>query len=80
MFLGLEQSLGFQFAIARVQGGVQSEAERLLALYLRGLMSEQAVADRVKGTIKASKRRLSENGSNAERAGLASATAGMVRR
>ena len=80
MFLSLVQGLGFQFAIARVQGGVQSEAERLLALYLRGLMSGQAVAGRVRGTIKASKRRLSENGSNAERTGLASTTAGRVRR
>lgn len=58
MFLSLVQGLGFQFAIARVQGGVQREAERLLALYLRGLVSGQAVADRVGGTIEASKRGL----------------------
>ncbi|MGO4562691.1 TetR/AcrR family transcriptional regulator [Rhizobiales bacterium 3FA27D7] len=58
MFLSLVQGLGFQFAIARVQGGVQREAERLLALYLRGLVSGQAVADRIGGTIEASKRGL----------------------
>lgn len=80
MFLSLVQGLGFQFAIARVQGGVQREAESLLALYLRGLKSGQAVADRVRGTIETSKRRLSENGSGVGGKRLASATAGVVRR
>ena len=61
MFLSLVQGLGFQFGIARLSVRLQPEAEKLLALYLRGLISEQAAADRVKDATDAAKKRRRRN-------------------
>ncbi|WP_245469779.1 hypothetical protein [Mesorhizobium sp. M2C.T.Ca.TU.002.02.1.1] len=75
VFPSLVQGLGFQFAIARVQGHIQPEAERSLAFYLQGLMSGQAATDRAWATIEtAKKKRRSDVGEKRR----ASATAGKV--
>jgi len=61
MFLSLVQGLGFQFGIARLSVRLQPEAEKLLALYLRGLMCEQTAPDRIKDAIDAAKKRRRRN-------------------
>lgn len=61
MFLTLVQGLGFQFAIAGLVARFQLEAERSFALYLQGIMCEQGAEDRVRGTIKAAKRKLASH-------------------
>jgi AcrR family transcriptional regulator len=66
MFLSLVQGLGFQFAIAGLQIRFQPEAERLLALYLQGIMYEKSAADRVSGMIEAAKRRRKGSGLDVE--------------
>lgn len=58
MFLSLVQGLGFQAAIAGLPGRLQPEAERLLALYLQGLVCGQAAADRARGAVETAKRKL----------------------
>jgi AcrR family transcriptional regulator len=76
MFLSLVQGLGFQVAIAGLPVRLQPESERVLVLYLQGLVYEQAAVDEVRGAIEAAKKKPKGRGPEAHGKRLPSGGAG----
>jgi AcrR family transcriptional regulator len=62
VFLSLIQGLGFQFVIARLPLKLSTQAEQVLALYLRAIISSAKAAERALGTIEMAKRRRKAGG------------------